>query len=48
MPYKVSRKSGLKPWKIMRKSGGKWSVVGSSSTKRKAMGSVRARYASKK
>ncbi len=48
MPYKVSRKSGAKPWKIMRKSGGKWQQVGSSASKAKALGSVRARYANEK
>ena len=45
MPYKVTRGKGDRKWKIMRKSGGKWQVVGSSETKRMANASVRARHA---
>jgi hypothetical protein len=44
MPYKVEKRKGLKPWKIIKKSTGE--VVGSSLTKKKAEASVRARYAS--
>jgi hypothetical protein len=43
MPYKVVKRSGAKPWKIINKNTGK--VVGSSKTKAKAKASVRARYA---
>jgi len=41
MPYKVEKRTGKKPWKILK--GNK--IVGSSDTKAKAQASVRARYA---
>ena len=41
MPYKVIKRSGAKPWKIVNKNTGK--VVGSSTTKAKAQSSARAR-----
>lgn len=44
MPYKVQKKSGSRPWKII--ANGK--VVGSSATKSSAEASVRARHASEK
>ena len=43
MPWKVVKKSGAKPWKIVKSNTGE--VVGSSSSKAKAQASVRARYA---
>jgi hypothetical protein len=46
MPYKVEKKSGKKPYKIVRKDTGK--VVGSSNSKAKAQASVRARYSNEK
>lgn len=47
MPYSVERrpvKSG-KNWAIIKKEGGKKTVVGRSTSKAKAKASVRARYA---
>ena len=44
MPYKVQKKSGSRPWKII--ANGK--VVGSSATKSAAEASVRARESSKR
>lgn len=41
MPYKVVKKSGPKPYKIVNKQTGK--VVGSSASKSAAQSSVRAR-----
>lgn len=46
MPYKVVKRTGSKPYKIIKKDSGK--VVGSSKTKAKAQASVRARYANSK
>jgi len=46
MPYKVEKRSGDKPYKIINKDTGK--TVGSSTSKVKAEASVRARYAGKK
>ncbi len=43
MPYKIEKRKGPKPWKIIRKTDGK--VVGSSATKSDAQASVRARLA---
>ncbi len=43
MPYRVEKRKGPKPWKIIRKDDGK--VVGSSSSKKDADASVRARLA---
>jgi hypothetical protein len=43
MPWKVVKRSGSRPWKIVKTTTGK--VVGSSTTKAKAEASVRARYA---
>jgi len=43
MPYKIERRSGKRPWKIINKITGK--VVGSSTTKANAEASVRARLA---
>jgi hypothetical protein len=45
MPYTIKKTSGTKPWKII---GPKGKVVGSSSTRKAAEASVRARYAGKK
>lgn len=44
MPWSVKKGSGNKKYKIVKDSTGK--VVGSSTTKAKALASVRARYAS--
>lgn len=41
MPYKVVKRKGPKPYKILRKDTGK--AVGSSTSKAKALASVRAR-----
>lgn len=43
MPYKVVKRSGEKPYKIVNKETGR--VVGSSTSKSKAQASIRARYA---
>ncbi len=42
MPYKVMKRSGSRPWKIVKTTTGE--VVGSSTTKANAQASVRARY----
>jgi hypothetical protein len=44
MPYKIIKRSGKKPWKIIAIKTGK--VVGSSTSKKKAAASVRIRLAS--
>jgi hypothetical protein len=41
MPYKVIKKTGAKPWKIVRLTDNK--IVGSSTSAKKAYGSVAAR-----
>jgi hypothetical protein len=46
MPYKIVKRTGAKPWKIVNKDTGK--VVGSSTSKEKAQASVRARYANER
>jgi len=46
MPYKIVKRTGAKPYKIINKNTGK--VVGSSTTKAKAQGSIRARYANER
>lgn len=46
MPYRIERRSGAKPWKIIAKDTGK--VVGSSTSKAKAQASIRARHAGEK
>jgi len=43
MPYRVERRTGERPYKIINKSTGK--VVGSSASKQKAESSVKARLA---
>jgi hypothetical protein len=43
VPYTVKKGTGPKPWKIIRRDTGK--VVGSSTTKKAAQASVRARLA---
>jgi len=43
MPWRVEKRSGARPWKIVRATDGK--VVGSSKTKEEAEASRRARYA---
>ncbi len=42
MPYRIVKRSGKRPWKIIKKSTNK--VVGSSLTKADAEASVKARY----
>lgn len=42
MPYKIVKRKGKKPWKIINKDTGK--QVGSSKTKKNAKSSVRARW----
>lgn len=47
MPYKIEHRKGQKrPFKIINKNTGK--VVGSSTSKKKAQASVRARYANER
>ena len=46
MPYKIVKRKGDKPWKIVKSNTGE--VVGSSTTKAKAESSVKARYAKEK
>lgn len=46
MPYKVEKRTGQKPFKIVKSDTGK--VVGSSDTKAKAQDSIRARHANEK
>jgi len=46
MPYKIEKRTGDRPWKIISKDTGK--VVGSSVTKAQAQASIRARYANEK
>lgn len=41
MPYRIERRKGQRPWKIINKARNE--VVGSSTTKAKAEASVRAR-----
>jgi hypothetical protein len=43
MPYKIIKRSGKKPWKIIALATGK--VVGSSTSKKKAEASARIRLA---
>lgn len=43
MPYKVVKRAGKKPYKIIDKDTGK--IVGSSTSKARALASVRARLA---
>ena len=46
MPYKIVKRGGEKPFKIINKDTGK--QVGSSTSRKKAEASVRARYAGHK
>lgn len=46
MPYKIVKRSGEKPYKIINKDTGK--TVGSSKSKEMAKASIRARYAGEK
>lgn len=46
MPYKVTKGSGSKPYKIRRSDTGK--IVGASKTKANALASVRARMAAER
>jgi len=43
MPYKITKKTGTRPYKIVNKNTNR--VVGSSVSKEKAKASIRARYA---
>ena len=43
MPYRIVKRSGAKPWKIISKDTGK--IVGSSTTKKNAERSAHARLA---
>ena len=45
MPYKIIKKTGDRPFKIINKDTGK--QVGSSKTKEMAQSAIRARYAGK-
>ena len=46
MPYKVEKRSGARPYKIIKTTTGK--VVGSSVSKSQAQASIRAKYANEK
>lgn len=46
MPWKVGKKTKTKGWQILKYENGSWQVVGHSTSKAKAKGSIRARYAS--
>ena len=46
MPYKIEKRGGERPYKIINKNTGK--QVGSSTSKAKAEASIRARYAGHK
>jgi len=46
MPYRVEKRKGEKPWKIIKSETGE--VVGSSKTKADAQASIRARHAKAK
>ena len=46
MPYKIEKRSGERPYKIVNKDSGK--VVGSSKTKTQAEKSIKARYANER
>jgi len=46
MPYKIVKRKGKRPYKIINKNTGR--VVGSSTSRKKALASVRARYANEK
>jgi hypothetical protein len=43
MPYRITQRSGDRPWKIIKKSTNK--VVGSAKTKEEAEASIKAIYA---
>jgi hypothetical protein len=43
MPWSVKKGKGSRPWKIVKNTTGK--VVGTSTSRRKALSSIRARYA---
>jgi hypothetical protein len=45
MPYRIEKRSGDKPYKIIKPSG---EVVGSSKTRKDAEASIRARYSGEK
>jgi len=47
MPWKVGAKN-TKGWPIYKKENGRWKIVGYSSSKSKALASVKARYANYK
>lgn len=44
MPWKIVKQSGARPWKVVKKTTGE--VVGSCATHEKAVGMLRALYAS--
>lgn len=46
MPYRIVRKDGPRPYKIVNRDTGR--IVGSSTTKAKAEASIRARWASER
>jgi hypothetical protein len=48
MPYFTKKGSGKKPYKIVKRYGGKEETVGSSTSMKKAKASIRARYLTKK
>ena len=45
MPWKSGKRTS-RGWPILKKEDGSWKVVGYSSSKSKALASIRARYAS--
>jgi len=44
MPYKVEKRTGKRPYKIVETKHGHTKTVGSSTTKKNAEASIRARY----
>jgi len=44
MPYKVIKRTGTRKWKIVETIGKSTRTVGSSTTKKNAEASIRARY----
>jgi len=46
MPYTIIKRKGKRPYKIVEKKGGHTKTVGSSTTRKNAEASIRARYRS--
>ncbi len=48
MPYKIVKRTGKRKWKIVETKHGHTKTVGSSTTKKNAEASIRARYRGEK